>query len=219
MKDVVIFGANDLGRLLKFYLKDDHDTRNVVAFTMDREYIQADKYFGVPVIPFDQINSEYPPDGYEIMLAIGNSRMNDIRKKIFYECKEKGYTVASYYHSTCSIHSNDIGEGNILLENCLVYPFSEIGDGNLLWDHVLISHDCCVGNFNTFSSYADLCGYVTIGNNGFFGKHCIINEYSKIAYYTLIGANAYAKKETQPYDVVVPARSVTLENKKSKDLM
>lgn len=219
MKDIVIFGANDLGRLLKYYLEDDHDPRTVIAFTMNQEYIQEETFLGLPVVPFEAITDYYSPENYEILLAIGNSRMNDIRKKVFLDCKNKGYTVASYYHSSCSIHSKKIGEGNILLENCLVYPFSRIGDGNLLWDHVLISHDCVVGDFNTFSSYADLCGYVTIGNNGYFGKHCIINEHSQIADYTLIGANAYSKNETKRYDVVVPARSIILENKKSIDLM
>lgn len=219
MKNVVIFGANDLGRLLKFYMEQDTDPRQVVAFTMDKEYISTPVFLGLPVVPFEDIDGEYSPLEYEILIAIGNSKMNDIRKNVFLRCKEKGYTVASFYHSSCSIHSKDIGEGNILLENCLVYPFAKIGSGNLLWDHVLISHDCTVGDFNTFSSYADLCGYVTIGNNGYFGKHCIINEHSKIADYTLVGANAYAKKVTNPYDVVVPARSVVLENKKSTDLM
>ena len=219
MKNVIIFGANDLGRLLKFYMEQDGDQRRIVAFTMDRQYVTDTNFLGLPVIAFEDIENEYLPSDYEIMLAIGNSKMNDIRKNVFLRCKEKGYTVASFYHSSCSIHSRNIGEGNILLESCLVYPFAQIGNGNLLWDHVLISHDCIVGNFNTFSSYADLCGYVTIGNNGYFGKHCIINEYSEIADYTLVGANAYAKKVTNPYDVVVPARSVVLENKKSTDLM
>ena len=219
MKNIVMFGANDLGRLLKFYLEDDHDPRSVAAFTMDCAYIQKDVFEGLPVVPFDEVQDKYPPESYEIMIAVGNSRMNDVRKKVFLECKEKGYTVASYYHSSCSIHSHEIGEGNILLENCLVYPYAKIGRGNLMWDHVLISHDCTVGDFNTFSSYADLCGYVSIGNNGYFGKHCIINEHSQIADYTLVGAAAYAKKVTNPYDVVVPARSIILENKKSTDLM
>ena len=219
MKNIIIFGANDLGRLLKFYMEQDGDQRRVVAFTMDGEYITDTKFLGLPVVPFEDIEVEYPPTDYEIMIAIGNSRMNDIRKNVFLRCKQKDYKVASFFHSSCSIHSKDIGEGNILFENCLVYPFAKIGNGNLLWDHVLISHDCIVGDFNTFSSYADLCGYVTIGNNGYFGKHCIINEHSEIADYTLVGANAYAKKYTNPYDVVVPARSVVLENKKSTDLM
>ena len=178
MKKIIIFGVSDLGRLLLWYLKKD-TLREVVAFTANKEYIEQDSFYGLPVIPFENITEIYSPNEYEILIAIGNRKMNDIRKKVFYDCKEKGYTIASYIHSTVSLNSCDLGEGNILLENCLIYPFSKIGNGNLLWDHVLISHDCAVGDFNTFSSYADLCGYVTIGNNGYYGKHCIINDMQK----------------------------------------
>ena len=218
MKDIIIFGVCDLGRLLKYYIETD-DSRNVVAFTEDGNVNVGKDFFGIPVVSFENIENDYPPTQYEILIAIGNSKMNEVRKLVFNRCKEKGYTIASYIHSSCSINSEDIGEGNILLENCLVYPYAHIGVGNLMWDHVLISHDCRVGDFNTFSSYADLCGYVSIGNNGYFGKHCIINEHTIIDDYTLIGANAYAKSNTRKYDVVVPARSIILEHKKSTDLM
>lgn len=218
MKNLIIFGNGDFARLMKYYIEND-DSREVVCFTVDRQYIKEEELWGIPVIPFENIENYYPSSDYEILIAIGNSKMNDIRKGIFNKIKEKGYSVASFIHSSCSIHSHDIGEGNIMLENCLVYPYAKIGDGNLLWDHVLISHDCIVGNFNTFSSYADLCGYVKIGNNGYFGKHCILNDFIEIADYTLVGAAAYAKKNSKPYDVIVPARSVTLETKKSTDLM
>lgn len=218
MKNIVIFGNGDFARLLKYYIDMD-DKREVEAFTVDRKYIGCSEFYGKPVEAFEEIEKKYPPERYEILIAIGNSKMNAVREEIFQKCKDKGYTVATYIHSSCSVHSDEIGEGNIFLENCLIYPYAKIGKGNLLWDHVLISHDCVVGDFNTFSSYADLCGYVKIGNNGYFGKHCILNDFIEIADYTLVGAAAYAKKNTDPYDVVVPARSVVLENKKSTDLM
>ena len=218
MKNIVIFGNTDFARLLKYYISIDDD-REVVAFTVNREYIKEESFCDLPLVAFEDVEDLYPPNEYEILIALGNSKMNDVRKTVYFNCKQKGYTIASYYHSSCSIHTKDIGEGNILLENCLLYPYCKLGDGNLLWDHVLISHDCVVGDFNTFSSYADLCGYVQIGNNGYFGKHCILNDFMKVADYTLIGAGAYAKGDTKAYDVVVPARSVTLEHKKSTDLM
>ena len=40
-----------------------------------------------------------------------------------------------------------------------------------------------------------------------------------MADYTLVGAAAYAKGTSKEYDVIVPPRSITLENKKSTDLM
>lgn len=218
MKNMIIWGPKDLGRLLNYYIKSD-DPRKVVAFTVDKAYMDRDSFCGLPVIPFEDLKDNYCPDEYEILIAVGNSKMNNVRKNIFCRCKDAGYQIASYIHSSCSVHSTDIGEGNIMLENCLIYPYSKIGSGNLLWDHVLISHDCVVGDFNTFSSYADLCGYVKIGNNGYFGKHCILNDYLEIADYSLIGAGSYVKAKTKEYDVVVPPRSIVLENKKSLDLM
>ena len=216
--DLIIFGTTDFGRLMKYYVEQD-DSRRVVAFTVDRAFMNSAEFCGLPVIAFDELTECYPPQTYDVLIAIGNKSMNDIRKAVFNNVKLKGYHVASFIHSSCSIHSTEIGEGNIFLENCLVYPYARIGNGNLMWDHVLISHDCSVGDFNTFSSYADLCGYVHIGNNGYFGKHCIMKDGVKIADYSLIGAAAFATKDTEPYSVVVPARSVVLEHKISTDLM
>lgn len=218
MKKIIIFGNNDFGRLLKYYIDIDDD-RKVEVFTVNKEYIEEDEFCGLPVVPFENIEDNYSPNEYEILIAIGNSKMNKTREDVFKKIKEKGYTVASYIHSNTSMHCKDMGEGNIILEKCMIYPFSKIGDGNLLWDHVLISHDCEVGDFNTFSSYADLCGYVKIKNNGYFGKHCILNDFIEVDNYTLVGAAAYVKNDTHEYDVIVPARSVVLEHKKSTDLM
>lgn len=218
MKNLIIFGNGDFARMMKYYIDIDDD-RTVKAFTVDGEFIKSPEFCGIPLIDFKMLEKMYSPDEYDILLAIGNSKMNDVRKDAFYRCKEKGYNIASYIHSSCSVHCTDIGEGNIILERCLIYPFTKIGSGNLFWDNVMIAHDCIVGDFNTFAAYSDLCGYVQIGNNGFFGKNCVIKEYVEIADYTLIGATAFVKDNTEMYNVVVPARSVVLDHKKSTDFM
>lgn len=217
-RNLVIFGATDFGRMIKYFVDQD-DPRQAVAFTVDRAYMQSEEFCGLPVVPFEELAGRYPPEDFDVLIAIGYKRMNDIRKAIFNAAKQKGYHIASFIHSSSIVHSTDIGEGNILLEKCLVYPFAKIGSGNLMWDHVQISHDGVVGDFNTFSSYADMCGYVHIGNNCYFGKHCIMKEHVRIADYTLVGAAAFATRNTEPYNVVVPARSNILENKRSTDLM
>ena len=218
MKKIIIFGTTDFGRMMKYYLECD-TSWEVAAFTVEREYLKEEFFCDKPVVAFEEVEESYSPEEYEILIAIGNSKMNDVRKTIFCKSKKKGYTVASFIHSSCGVHCQDIGEGNILLENCLIYPYTKIGDGNLMWDNVVVSHDCIVGNFNYFAGHSDLCGYVEVGNNCFLGKKCVLNNHLKVADYTLVGAAAYVKNNTKPYDVVVPERSVVLENKKSIDLM
>lgn len=218
MKDLIIFGNADFARLLKYYIEQDDD-RKIACFTVNRSSIQEDTFFGLPVVPFETVQDQYPPEQYDMLLGIGNGHMNDTRKRIFFECKEKGYEIASFIHSSSKIHNAQIGEGNIILEDCLIYPYAKLGTGNLLWDHVVISHDCEIGDFNTFSGGADLCGYVTIGNNGYFGKQCLLNDRLKVGDYVLVGACAYAKRNLKDYAVITAPKSVTLDNRRSTDLM
>ena len=144
--------------------------------------------------------------------------MNDVRKKMFFACKEKGYNIASFIHLTVVV-SKDIvlGEGNIILENTIIQPFVEIGAGNLFWHNVKIAHDDKIGSFNTFAQNTSVAGVVNIGNNCFFVFLSIILNRKNIADYTLVGAGAICKADTNPYDVIVPAKGVVLENRKSID--
>ena len=218
MNKIIIFGATDFGRMMKYYIEKEGKSQ-VVAFTMNQVYIGQDTFYDLPVIAFEKIETDYPIEEYEILIAIGYSNMNDSRKKIFFECKEKGYKIASYIYEGCDLNNSIIGEGNIILYGTYVFPFAEIGDCNIFWDHVLIAHDTVVGNFNTFAAGMDTCGYVKIGDNCFFGKHCVVKENICIADYTLVGAMSYVAKDTNKYDVVVPASSSVIEGKKSFDFL
>ena len=122
-------------------------------------------------------------------------------------------------HCDAVVVSKDIvlGEGNIILENTIIQPFVEIGAGNLFWHNVKIAHDDKIGSFNTFAQNTSVAGVVNIGNNCFFGNSSIILNRKNIADYTLVGAGAICKADTNPYDVIVPAKGVVLENRKSID--
>lgn len=172
----------------------------------------------VSLISFEKLETYYPPNEVEVILGIGYSQMNDVRKKMFFACKKRGYNIASFVHPTAVV-SKDIvlGEGNIILENTVIQPFVEIGAGNLFWHNVKIAHDDKIGSFNTFAQNTSVAGVVNIGNNCFFGNSSIILNRKNIADYTLVGAGAICKADTNPYDVIVPAKGVVLEHRKSID--
>lgn len=63
MKDLVIFGITHFAKLLKYYIEtDDIHQRKVVAFTVSINYIKSSEYLGLPVVPFEKIESFYPPE-------------------------------------------------------------------------------------------------------------------------------------------------------------
>jgi len=223
MKDLVIIGNGSFARQLLYYLQEYSD-RKVAAFSVDRAYIEVAPQNvhegGISVVPLETVQDEFPPSQYEVIMGIGYSRMGAVRERLFARCKEKGYTIASYIHPTAFISKGTVmGEGNIILESSIIQPFVKIGDGNLILYGVKVAHDDRIGNFNTLAGNTSLCGLVNIGNNCFLGNSCMIRNRIQISDYTLVGAGAIVKQDTKPYDVIVPARSIALNNKKSTDYL
>ncbi|MDM5359873.1 hypothetical protein [Peribacillus sp. ACCC06369] len=218
MKDLVIFGNSNFSRLLKWYIDHD-DERKVVAFCTEKEYLIENRFEGLPVISFENITKKYPPENYDILIGIGYRNMNNIRKRIYYLCKEKGYQIASYFHSSSLIETNDIGEGNIVLEQSLLSPFVSLGICNLIWNNVSIAHDDKIGDFNTISGMSAVAGNVIIKNNCFLGKASVVSDHITINDYSLIGAAAFVGRDIAPYSVVAATKGVVLKGKKSTDYL
>lgn len=220
MKKTIIVGTGSFAELMCAYIREFTDWE-IEAFSADRVYAEREPEFSsLPVIPFDELPSRFTPEEYELFLAVGYSMMNDIRKRFFLKGKEMGYHIASFIHPSAVIFPNvSIGEGNIILERFVAEPNCTIGDGNLIWLSATLAHDSTIGSFNTLSVDMKTAGFVKIGSNCFLGVGSVITDHVTVADYTLLGAGAFLKKDSKPYDVIVPARSVTLEGRKSTEFM
>ena len=61
----VIYGNGSVARLV--YNDLTHNSpHDVVAFCVDRDFIEANELFGLPVVPFDEVVSRFPPDKHKI---------------------------------------------------------------------------------------------------------------------------------------------------------
>lgn len=217
-KKLVIFGNSNFSKILKWYIDHD-DTREVVAFCTESLFRKTNEFQGLPLERFEEIEYLYPPDQFEILLGVGYKNMNNLRKRIFNLCKEKGYQVATYIHSSSIVQSQELGEGNIILEKVVIGPFSKMGNGNLIMNNVSIAHDCIIGNYNTFSGMAGLAGNVKVGENCFFGKASVIKDNINIDDFSLIGANAYLNNNTNKYMVIAASKGIVLKDKVSTDFI
>ena len=92
MKKLILYGNTTFTKLLKWYIDNDTD-RLIMAVTVEDKYIDSDIFEGLPVVSFSEIEKKYNPNEYEILICVGYSHMNNVRKKIFFQCKEKGYSM------------------------------------------------------------------------------------------------------------------------------
>ena len=69
-KKLVVFGSGDTAELAHYYFSKDSE-HEVVAFTLDEEYIEGDTFCSLPIVPFADVQSAYPPEEHSLFIALG----------------------------------------------------------------------------------------------------------------------------------------------------
>lgn len=210
MAKLVIFGIGDFARLAHHYFTRDTN-HEVVAFTVDPAYRQVGTYQGLRLISFDEIQRQCPPDEFLMFVAIGYTRMNQLRGERCTQARELGYTLVSYVSSRCSVLTDEpIGDNCFLLENATVQPFARIGDGVILWAASCVAHDSIVEDYCYLAPGAVVSGFTRVGAYSFIGANAAVGDHVDVAPRTLIGAGAAVTKATCESGVYVPSRAVLL---------
>src|SRR6185369_11286362 len=101
MAEIVIFGAGDIARLAWHYFTHD-SPHSVAAFTVDGAFRSADTFLDRPLVDFSEVGRRFPPDRYEMFVAMSYARMNHARAEKYQEAKGLGYRLATYVSSKCT---------------------------------------------------------------------------------------------------------------------
>ena len=62
-KKVVVFGVLDTAELAHWYLEND-SPYEVAAFTVNSAYLKETSFKGLPVVPFEEIETHFSPSDY-----------------------------------------------------------------------------------------------------------------------------------------------------------
>ena len=197
MKPIIIFGTGDIAEIAYFYLTHDSDYE-VVAFTVDNQYLTKTTFCHLPVVPFESVETHYSPDKYDMFIALSYAKINTIRAKKVEEAKQKNYTLISYISSKATTWPGlEVGENCFILEDNTIQPFVKIGNNVTLWSGNHIGHHTEIGDNCFLTSQVVVSGGVKVGKNCFIGVNATIRDHISIADYCVIGAASLILKDTQ----------------------
>ena len=210
MKRIVLFGDRQVADLAHFFLTHDSD-HEVVAFTVDGAHISAATMSGLPIVPFEEVQTRYPPGDFGMFIAIGSARMNKLRESKYNAAKDLGYELITYVSSKASSWPEaDIGDNCFILENTVIQPFVTIGNNVVIWSGCHIGHDTVVGAHCFLSPQVVVSSNVMIEPNCLFGVNATIRDGITVARECLVGAGSLIMKDTQPLQVFVGQRGQLL---------
>lgn len=215
-KDIIIFGIGELAQLASFYFSNDSNY-NVCAFTLDSQYVEMDSYLDLPLITFDKIQIAYPPDKYDMFVAIGYSKLNENRKTKYFEAKEKGYKLVSYISSkSTSWKGLDVGENTFIMEDNTIMPYCKIGNNVLIWVNNIIAHHMIIEDHVTITSHCAIGGNVIIREQAFIGLNSSLRNNIVIGKCAVIGTAANVTKDVNEFTTMLgnPAKASSIDSRK-----
>ncbi len=216
MAKLVIFGAGDIARLAQFYFSTDSE-HEVVGFAVDPEYFKTDAFQGLPLISASSLPERFPPNEYQLFVALSYQERNHTRCNKIMALKQLGYRFASYVSSRCTfLTSSTVGENCFILEDNTIQPFVSIGNDVFIWSGNHIGHDSEICDHNFISSHVVISGHCKINSFCFLGVNATLHNGVTIAPENIIGAGAVVRKNTEPFQVIVPPASRTLDDRSDK---
>lgn len=210
-KKLVIVGAGEFAEIAYEYFTYDSKYK-VVAFAVEKEYRKQEELFGLPVIDFENIMDQYPPEEFETYIAVTYAKLNRVRRKLFLSCKEKGYHCASYISSRAFVwHNVEIGENTFIFEDNTIQYHVKIGNNVVLWSGNHIGHRTVIGDDVWLTSHDVISGFCNIGSGSFIGVNATLGDNVRLGSDTVFGAGALTVKSLpEPGKVYVgsPAKSL-----------
>lgn len=209
MAKIVIFGNRDTASLAHYYLK--HDSKHeVVAFSVTKDFLPASTTFeGLPIIPFENIDNDYPPTDFKMFAPMTHNKMGESRKAIYQLIKTKGYQFISYISSRATLYPiTPIGDNCFILEDNTIQPYTSIGNNVVLWSGNHIGHHSEIKDDVFFTSHVVLSGHCVVEPCCFLGVNAAVRNNVRLATGTLLGMSACLTRDSDPWSVYmgVPAQ-------------
>jgi sugar O-acyltransferase (sialic acid O-acetyltransferase NeuD family) len=198
---VVIFGAGQIAEVVHYYLSHDSGHR-VAAFSVDAEYVRESTACGLPVVPFEEVERQFPPAKFGIFVAISFRKVNQLRTEKLAAAEARGYAAISYVSTKSSVWSGFKAEPNtFIMEHNTIQPLVRIGRNTIVWSGNHIGHHATIGDNCFIASHAVISGAVEIGDFSFIGVNATIRDNVKVGRSCVIGAGALILNDAQDYEV------------------
>ena len=204
MSKVVIFGASQIADQAYFYLTND-SPHEIVAFAVDGAYMKEETKFGLPIVPFEEVQDRYPPEDFKMFVAVGwFQELNKLRARKYEECKAKGYELVSYVSPLASnVGGVAVGDNCFILEFAIIQPCSKIGNDVFIWSGNHIGHHASVGDHCYIAGNAMISGNTTIEPYCFVGVSATIGHELTVGAESFIGAGSLITKNVAPKSVYI----------------
>jgi sugar O-acyltransferase (sialic acid O-acetyltransferase NeuD family) len=173
-RNLIIVGDSAFGEVAYECFTHDSDY-DVVAFAVEGAFLQRQELFGLPVVPFEELDKLYSASKHSVYVATVYTQLNRLRTRLAGTAKAMGFALASYVSSAAFLWRDvELGEHCFVFEGNVLQPFVRIGNNVVLWSGNHIGHHSTIADNCFVASHVVVSGFVAIGENCFLGVNSTI---------------------------------------------
>lgn len=206
-KNLVIFGIGKIAEVIHHYASKECGFE-VAAFCVDKEYLSGSDFQGVPVVSFDTIETLYPPERYDMFIAVGYHDLNKLRQEKCSQAQKKGYELVSIVSPEARIPSNiTYGWNCFIMPPAIIHPCVRIGNNVFIWSGAMVAHHSTIDDNCWLTSCCNISGNVHLGANTFVAVNATVGHSVTIGRDCFLGANTLVIKNLEDEKVVIAESS------------
>jgi sugar O-acyltransferase (sialic acid O-acetyltransferase NeuD family) len=206
-RKLIIGGDTAFAEIAYEYFTHDSDYE-VVAFTVEREYLKREELFGLPILPFETLEQQLDPADHSIYVASVYTQLNRLRTRLMTAAKAKGFSLASYVSSRAFVWRNvRLGEHCFIFEGNVVQPFVEVGNNVVMWSGNHIGHHSTIRDNCFISSHVVISGFVDVGENCFIGVNATVANNLKLGRDCWVGPGAMIVRDAPDATLFKPPKT------------
>lgn len=202
-KELVIFGTGKIAEVVHYYATEECGYK-VAAFAVDAAYMPGSSFAGLPVVPFEELSASYPPEKYDLFVAVGYHDMNRLREQKYNEALAKGYSLVSIVSPQANVPKNvAVGKNCFIMPPALVHPCVTIGNDVFIWSGSVVGHHSTLDDHAWLTSGCNVAGNCRIGANSFLAINATVSHSVNVGKTCFLGANVLVTKHLDDNKVVI----------------
>jgi sugar O-acyltransferase (sialic acid O-acetyltransferase NeuD family) len=203
MSRIVIFGVGKIAEVVQALLDDDPDCP-IAGFTCDREFMTVREKQGMPVVPFEDVESVFPPAAFAMLVAIGYQDVNSVRAARCEQARQKGYRLITWVSPRAHVPKGCvIGANCIVMDGASLQPGARLGDDVFVWNGAVVGHHATIGDHCWLASNCTISSTAVVEPNCFLGVNAAIGHGVTIGARNIIGAATVITRSTAPDGVYI----------------
>jgi acetyltransferase-like isoleucine patch superfamily enzyme len=175
---IIIYGHTQLAAIVAEYMERE-GTREVIGFAQHERFIDNPNLYDRPVLPFEQLASNYPPVVFQLHVLLDFSDRYDLAhlQQACAEAKEQGYSLYSFIDQDAFVaKSAVVGDNCCLMRGVQVEPFAHIESSVLVRSGAHIGPGARVGAWSRIGMRALLTDHAKLSPESTIAASEIMRE-------------------------------------------